>query len=172
VPTVRIPRTCPDRKQLTWALLIARVFPRARNSFQIFEGTHLRPGSRVHEADLRPTPDHPETPLLIEYAGNDRTGRGHNRSNDIHVLWKYEINGWVELARVTSQGPEWVTHLMPMALKHMRGSIPNDAEIAGKATRRILEVLDRELEGLAADGRERAMSFLYDEFTARLLDAA
>jgi hypothetical protein len=169
---IRIPQTCTDRRQLTFAQIILRMSPRATPT--IFEGARFRTGSRVTECELRPTPDYPEIPLLLEYAGNDRTGRGHRRSNDIHVLWKFEseTSEWIELARVTSQGPEWFEHLGPIMRDHLRGGPnANEAEVAGKATRRILELMDRELESLARDGRERAMSFLYDAFTARLMAA-
>lgn len=153
-------------------MLVLRAFPRA--SVCAFEGTLQRTGSRVPEASLWPTPEYPETPLLIEYAGHDRSGRGHRRSNDLHVLWRYdpELGIWIELARVWSQGPEWYHHLLPIVLAQLRASCQNDVEIAGKATERVLHVLDRELAVLPIDGRDRAMSFLYDAFTARFMSAA
>lgn len=168
---VKIPHTCTDRKQLTYAQLILRMSTRGAPT--VFEGRHLKTGSQIDEAELRPTPEYPEVPLLLEFAGHDRSGAGHRRSNDIHVLWSWqsEPGEWIELARVTSQGPEWVYHLRHFMLAHFNGAVPNEAEIAGRATRRILEVLDRELESLASDGRARAMSFLHDAFIARMLAA-
>lgn len=167
---IRIPHSSiAGRGQLTYALLIGRVFPGAKNAFQAFEGTRYKPGARIPEAALHPTDEYPLVPIVIEYAGNDRTGRGHNRSNDVHVLWKFQAAEWIELARVTSQGPEWVVHLMPFVLDHVRGSaVAGEAEIAGRVTRRIMDILDRELTALSRDGRDRAMSFLYDAVTARM----
>ncbi len=166
---VRIPRTSNDRKEATYAQLVRRV--NARGGVP-FDGRLMRTGSLIEEADLRPAPDWPATPLLIEYAGNDHSGHGHRRSNDIHVLWKFTGGEWIELARVMSQGPEWWHHLGPIVLREIRSAPANYVELAGKVTDQVLALLDRELNALEDEGRGRAMSFLYDEFTARMVRAA
>jgi hypothetical protein len=169
--TIRIPRTCQFRREPTYAMLIRRV---NRRKVIAFEGRYFRTGVTVDERELRPTLEWPEIPLLIEYAGSDRTGRGHRRSRDIHVLWKFEIGQWVELARVSSQGPEWVHHLKPIVLRELRVAPVNYIALATDATGRVLALLDAELDAMDEDeGRERIMFLLYDRFTARLLgDAA
>jgi hypothetical protein len=132
----------------------------------------LRCGSRVDAGALRPTVDYPEVPLLIEYAGNDASGRGHNRSNDIHVLWRYESEAgeWVELARLLSRGPEWISDMVPIVQRELRGAAPIQyLEVAQKISALVLGVLDRELSALEDEGRCRVMSFLYDQFSARLV---
>jgi hypothetical protein len=170
LPTVRIPRTNDDRRQQTYAQLIQRVNRRGPIPF---EGRLLRTGSKIEEADLRPDTEWPETPLLIEYAGNDRSGRGHIRSRDIHVLWKFQNHEWIELSRATSHGPEWWYHLKPAVLRELSMPEVNYVELAGKASERVLELLDRELDQLPpGEGRERALSFIYDQFSARMVSQA
>lgn len=111
MPLVRIPRSASDnrRREATYATLI-----RCVNDWRAaipFEGRLLRTGSRIEEAELRPGPDWPATPLLIEYAGTDHSGCGHNRSNDIHVLWKFTDGRWIEVETVISQGRGWWHHI-------------------------------------------------------------
>lgn len=134
----------------------------------------FRCGSHVELSDLRPTPEYPETPLLLEYAGNDRSGRGHRRSRDIHILWRLnaERGEFEELARCLSQGSEWFDHMAPIARREIERGAPkpvNFADEAGAATRRVLALLDDELSALEDEGRDRVLSFLSDQFTARLV---
>lgn len=137
---------------------------------QPFEGRLFRCGMRVAVSDLRPTADYPEVPLLIEYAGNDASGSGHNRSNDIHLLWRYQAGAWVELARVASQGREWVFDILPIVQRELAGApVHQCVADAEKVSQLVLGVLDRELLTLAGEGRSRALSFLWDELAARLV---
>lgn len=170
MPTVRIPSSSPSRRERTYAQLILRVFP--RRQVGAFEGVMLRCGSRIDETALWPAPDYPETPLLVEYAGSDRSGRGHNRSNDVHVLWKYDAAGqdWIEIARVISQGPEWVMHLLPIVQQLLANPGVNFAEVAVEASGRVLALLDRELDVLEDEGRGRVMSFIFDQFASRAVE--
>jgi hypothetical protein len=165
VATIRIPCS-NDRRQATYAQLIRRV--NMRGSIP-FEGRLLRTGAAIEEADLRPTPEWPETPLLIEYAGNDRSGHGHRRSNDLHILWRFDAGEWIEIARISSQGPEWHYHLVPIVRREICSAPVNFVEVAGKITELVLALLDHELDGLEDEGRARTMSFLYDKFTARFV---
>ena len=178
MPTVRIPRTS-GRQKRGWALLIRRVSP--CGGIRILEGTHLRPGSAVSEADLRPTPEYPVTPLLIEYAGTtgrDSEGRkahGHNRALDVHILWRYDRPaGWTEIARVASEGPGWREYFLPIVTREFekwRSDDPVDhvAE-ARAASSRICAAIDIELARLEAEDRRRVVSFLYDQIVARFTD--
>jgi hypothetical protein len=164
---VSIPRSNPSRSERTYALLVRS----ARRDVYPFEGRFFRCGARVNEAALRPTPAFPEVPLLIEFAGTDRSGWGHNRSNDIHVLWRYDRRRGLfrEVARTKSRGPEWRVDLQAVLERELVAPDLDFAELATEATTRILKVLDRELAELPGDGRVRAMSFLHDEIAARLV---
>lgn len=165
---VLIPRTSQSRGALGYAKLLCRVRP--RRTFDAFEGTLLRPGARIDEADLRPAPDYPAIPILLEYAGHDSSGRGHRRSNDIYVLWRYDAAacGWLELIRCTCQGADWIEQLKPIALREIaRSSEPVDARHAADVCGRVLGVLDQALERLDRDERHLVMSFVYQAFSAR-----
>ena len=116
----RIPRSSPSWREKTFCQLILRL--PVRPGIHFFEGgIYFRCGSSVEESALHPTPEYSETPLLLEYAGRDHTGRGHNRSNDIHVLWQWNAaeSEWRELARVLSRGPEWFHHLAPIVRREL-----------------------------------------------------
>jgi hypothetical protein len=169
VPTVSIPRTNQDRRQQTCAQLIHRV---NRRGLVPFEGRFFKTGRAVEEADLRPAEDWPAVPLLVEYAGNERSGHGHNRSRDIHILWKLENHEWIELARVTSHGPEWWYHLKPIVMREIRSTEINFVELARQASVRVMELLDLELDRLPGEGRERLLSFISDQFSARMVSEA
>jgi hypothetical protein len=86
-----------------------------------FAGVFLRSGAVVDGASLWPTSDYPAIPLLIEFAGSDRSGRGHNRSLDIHVLWRFDGRAFREVARVKSQGREWVFDFLPIVEREISG---------------------------------------------------
>jgi hypothetical protein len=172
VPRVAIPRTCKYRRQPTYAKLLLRVY--RDRTWNAFEGKLLKPGALIDEAELWPTPEYPEIPLLLEYAGHDRTGRGHRRSNDIYLLWRYERSraAWVELIKCTCQGADWIEQLKPIAIAELgRAVLPvtmeEAAAQAASVTGRVLGVLDHELEMLGPRDRHLVMTFVYQEFSAR-----
>jgi hypothetical protein len=170
---VLIPRTSQSRGMLGYAKLLCRIRP--RRTFDAFEGTLLRPGALIDEAALRPAPDYPAIPILLEYAGHDRSGRGHRRSNDIYVLWRYDaaVCGWLELIRCTCQGADWIENLKPIALRELARSsepgvdVDRAARHAADVSGRILGALDVELERLDRDERHLVMAFIYQAFSAR-----
>lgn len=147
-----------------------RVYP--ERTLGAFEGRLLRCGSNVEEAELRPTEEYPEVPLLLEFAGHDASGSGHRRSNHVHILWKLnrKTKEFEELARVKGQGAEWIYHLKPIIIRELHRAEMTSSEIAWQASLRILRVLDDELERLQREGKAHLMSFLHDEFTARLVN--
>ena len=138
-----------------------------------FEGVLFKPGATVDESALWPTPEYPAVPLLLEYAGNDRTGRGHNRSNDVYLLWRYDraLGSWVELVRSVSRGAEWVERIKAVALLELGLPVladnPADPASAAGITDRVLSLLDRELEMLGPHERHLVMDYCYQEFSAR-----
>lgn len=169
---VAIPRTCPRRQDLTYARLLLRVYP-LRTMANAFEGVLLKPGAMVDESALWPSPEYPEIPILLEYAGSDRTGRGHNRSNDVYLLWRYDRarGAWVEIARSVSRGAEWIERIKAVALLELGLPVlpadPADTASAAGITDRVLGLLDRELERLCPQDRHLVMNFVYQEFSAR-----
>lgn len=165
---VRIPHSAPTRSEKTYAQLIRRVSPDPR--LAILEGAWFKTGAAVDAAELWPSPDYPLVPLLLEYAGTDRSGRGHNRSRDLHILWRYDATAgeFTELARVLSRGAEWFEHLAPIVRAEIRRAPVNNEERAGYAVTRVMEVLDGELCELESAGRTAALARIYTQVSARL----
>lgn len=172
---VRIPHSAAARGERTYAQLIRRISPDP--GLAIIEGTWLKTGSHVEESQLWPASDYPLAPLLLEYAGSDRSGRGHARSRDLHILWRYDADAgaFIELARVLSCGAEWVYHLAPIIRTEL-GSVsraPADrAERAAEAVTRVIDVLDGELRELEDEGRIAALARIYTQVSARLCASA
>jgi hypothetical protein len=166
---VHIPKTCEYRGALTYATLLSRVYP--RRTWNAFEGKRFKPGALIDEAELWPGPEFPAIPVLLEYAGDDRTGRSGRRPNHTYLLWRYDRKNalWVELARCTGQdGGDWIEYIKPIArLELARDAEPIDARHAAAVSVLVLAALDLELEKLSTEDRHLVMSFVYREFTAR-----
>jgi hypothetical protein len=113
--------------------------------------------------------------MLLEYAGSDRSGRGHKQSNSVYILWRFELlkSEWVEVARASSQSDDWQMHLVPIAFAEInRQAPPRDATYATAVCRRVLGALDSELDRLTIDDRDMVMHFVYEQFTARAVTYA
>jgi hypothetical protein len=156
------------RREPTWALVVRGV--RSSRGLAVFDGAWVRTGSTVPASELRPSPDYPQIPLLIEFAGSDRTGRGHTRSQDIHILWRFDPVGraWSEVIRTLSQGSEWIADIAAAVRRELRAEPAGGVENARRTAQKVIEVLDTELDALDTDARTRALAFLYDQFAARL----
>jgi len=117
---VRIPSSAPRRTALKYAKLLRRVRSVSRCGLD-WEGTFIHPGALVEETDLRPSPDWPEHPCLLECAGISKAGRGHNRSELLYSLWQYDHDrhDWMELGRASSQTWTWAADLAPLAKRAM-----------------------------------------------------
>ena len=175
MPKVPIPNNRLSRNEMGYAKLLLRVYPRRTNGLDPYDGQLLTPGSVIEQAELWPTTEYPATPLLLEYAGSDQSGRGHKRSNSIYILWRFELvrSEWAEVARAVSQGDDWRTYLVPIAFAEInRGSPPRDATYAAGVCSRILGALDSELDRLTIDDRNMVMHFIYEQFTARAVTYA
>lgn len=165
-----IPRTTTSRKERTYARLVRAV---TRNASGLaFEGRLLRCGESIEESELWPDDDYPAVPLLVEFAGRAVVGRGHNRSSWLYILWRYEVNAhmWREIARTSSVGADWVEHLRPIALVEIGRKRAEPVDVATRVSGRVLVMLDGELDSLAEDERLLAMSLIYEQVTARLVE--
>jgi hypothetical protein len=167
---VRLPRTAQTRLDLTFAILIHRVLPQ-RVMGDAFEGPRFRPGATVAESELWPEPDYPKLPLLIEYAGSDRAGNGHRRSNQTYILWRFDPTAgeWAELARSAAVSTEWVETLKAVALRHLTATEPENPKAAGDATARVLGLLELELEPLESRERSSLLGLLWEQVLGRLV---
>jgi hypothetical protein len=165
---IRLPRS-QTGNGLAYAILIHRIFPH-RTMGDVFEGRRLRPGAKLQDAELGPAAGLPEPPLLLEYAGSDRKGHGHRRSQHLYILWRYnrDSRDWTQLASASAEGLEWVDTLRRVALRNLSGAVA-PAVAAHGATSRILTALESELEVLDTDSRHLLLGMLYEQFTARLV---
>src|SRR5947209_4528807 len=104
---VRLPRSS-DSHSLSYAILIHRIRTR-RMLGDAFEGRRLSPGATVAKTELWPTADRSVPPLLLEYAGSDRSGSGHRRSQHTYILCQFRPaqEKWHELVRASAEAMEW-----------------------------------------------------------------
>jgi hypothetical protein len=166
---IRLPRSNSQSPgSLSYAVLIKKICPQ-RTMGDAFEGRRLRPGSIVPESQLC---QFAKNPLILEYAGSDRSGSGHRRSSHIYILWRYQADirePWRELARTTAEGLEWITVLRPIAIQQLssrrtqRGGKDPVVEQAGAAISRVLSLLHSEMEILNVDERRCFLGFLYEQ---------
>ncbi len=135
-----------------------------------FEGILFKPGSFVDDSALWPDAKYPAVPLLLEFAGCDGTGRGHNRSSQIHVLWRFapECRVWIEIARTLSQGSEWLPHMLELVTMALDAPLPPDAENAAKTVTRLLSSMDKELAQLSDEEKDIALNLIYEQIAARM----
>jgi hypothetical protein len=145
------------------------VYP--RRPFAPFAGPRLRPGALIAERELWPADDFPARPLLFEYAGIAETGRGHRRSTQLYILWRYERESstWRELARATATGLEWVEVLRTAALHDLRSEPEDLARAAAAASSRVLAAVEAEMALLDRTPAQIFLGFLWDSFQARLV---
>ena len=165
---IRLPRTGGRSTGGTsFAKLLTYVDPEASTGFG-FEGKILRPGTTVTETELWPD-GYPPTPVLLEYAPPlPGHGRGHNRGDQLYILWKFdrEKNEWVELGRARSVSWEWAIDLRPLAVRALAEArsvvavLPNLVGIAA----RISGFLDGELKPLEVPDRQKVLSVIHDQF--------
>jgi len=142
-----------------------------RLSVRTFEGQYLKCGSKVERSELRPDPSYPETPLLLEFAGSDRSGHGHNLSNSIYILWRLTDHGWVEVGRALATGADWVPQIRFLALRELGGPPPADPQLASQTARQLVRRLDEEFRTLSAADRQIALGMVYEQVAARMVES-
>jgi hypothetical protein len=167
MPTVQIPRSAISRGVPTYTQLIRRIYP--QRAFAAFKGRYFKCGKQIDTAELWPDSGYPAVPLLLEYAGNDKTGWGHRRSNDIYLLWRYDMarNEFVEVARFSGDGRDAISHMKFVAFREIRRGCVPDPALARKVAERVLTLLDDEVDCLEADERAIALSFVFEQLAAR-----
>jgi hypothetical protein len=166
--TVQLPRSA-NSQGLSYAILIHRIRTECILG-DAFEGRRFRPGVTVAEKDLWPTPDHPETPLLLEYVGSDRSGHGHRRSQHLYILWQYRNRQWKEIVRASAEALEWIDVIRPVALRYLASKESRESGVspAVSAASRVLAVLRSELDHIGMSDRRNFLGLLYEQFTAQL----
>jgi hypothetical protein len=167
---ISVPRSAVSGREFCYARLLRRVHP-DRAMADAFEGALLKPGSHVDESALWPDARYPAKPVLLEFAGSDHTGSGHNRSNQIYILWRYEPEPgeWVEIVRCLTQNADWITYFIPIALAELGGMPAPDADVAAHVAERLAAQLDQELKGLSRDDRSLVLNLFSEQVAARMM---
>jgi hypothetical protein len=170
---IRLPRTSTRADTGScFAKLIRRVREIRTGGFE-FEGKFLRPGARLTLEQLRPSPEYPSTPIIIEYARGAKYGPGLRRREYLYIAWRFDVecHQWRELGRAVGIGAEWTDVLRPIivcALKQARGDVPAIALDVQAVADRISAFLDAELMPLDEPDRRRIIAVVHDQFAFRL----
>lgn len=136
----------------------------------------LRPGAWVTRAELHPSAEYPEIPVLLEYSVAPARDVGlARRSPSLYVLWRWQpdLRQWRELGRVASDSWDWAIDLRPLAIRALaqgRGETADAAAVdLSRIARDISVFLDKQLEILPPADRARLIGILHDQFATRFI---
>lgn len=173
---VRLPLSRIKRSQPTYAKLLKLVDPRSRTAFE-WKGDLLAPGSTIPESQLWPNGTFPRTPLIVEFAGAENPGRGHNRhlSDNTVILWRYERSDaqdgkFIEVGRVSAPAGMWAMLLEPLvrdAMAKESGFVALDFDLIRS---RISRVIAAELDLVGNGDRARLLTLVHDELAGRIAE--
>jgi len=133
-----------------------------------FEGRLMRPGITVTDAELRPTAEYPETPVLLEYAQvAAQAHRGHNRRESLYVLWRFDAEGnrWHELGRAYAQSWECALELRAIAVRALRPRVDVMPDLTAIEAR-IRAALAGELAQIEPGYRGQVLAIIHDQLAA------
>lgn len=168
MPRVKVPHSGGRRGHTHYAKLIKTVELGASAAGFSFRGKLLRPGSEVAESELRPGPDWPAEPLVLEcFSQGD--GWGNRRSTHTYILWVYREGRWHELGRANAVGAEWIAFLEPAVSRAVHATRwPFSPEELAARARRIRQALDSELAGLNQEQSTEVLNLVYNELATRI----
>jgi hypothetical protein len=168
VKLVHLPRTATSRNAITYIKLIHSVKIDHTFGGYRFDGPLFRPHATIEEAELRPSPDYPKIPLLLECAGPAAPGLGHKRAKQLYILWKYDParRDWDEVARTAAVDRDWTVDLGPIARRELQTK-PILVDPPGIADRVLLKLED-ELEPLERRAQRLVLLAVYDRFASRV----
>lgn len=162
---VRIPRSSSRRGEACYAKLLSRVAPDAQSGFD-FQGTFLRAGGLLPESALWPCRQYPKVPVLLEFAGSDGSGSGHNPSSWLYVLWRYQEGQWREVVRTAACSNEWCAVLGPLAASLINKQAKPVAIDA--LADRIRRLLNAEFDRAGPEDRGKVAAIVHDQLAVRL----
>lgn len=162
---VRIPRTAPRASAQVFARLLIHVDPTVRIGG--FEGTLIQPGRYVAESALRPTPQHPAVPVLLECAG--QSGRGHNRGDSLWLLWRYHSGEWIEIARAYAPDWTWANDLRPIAIRALGQEKTVETPKLEQKASRVIVAIDRQIRELGHEQQHQVLCVVERQLAARMV---
>ena len=168
---VRIPRSSPRACRDDYVKLLRDVDPDALCGYG-FEGTILRPGATVTDAQLRPSDDYPARPLLLEAAVVPSSEPACRRRNEqLYILWLFDEdrNGWTDIGRARSRSWHWAEELRAIAVRALQEQRPKLVAVVdyGEIEKRICAVVDQELRSLEDAHRWRVLGIVHDHVARR-----
>ena|SRR5579872_3669870 len=152
---IRLPRSCgPKANGIISCEVLFRVEPGASAGLG-FHGKFMKPGATVPESSLRPSPEFPPTPVVLEFAG-----RCGHETESLHVLWLLRDRQWFELGRAQSKSWEWAIDLRPIAVRALaQQADPGRVDIL-TLVGRLNAALDFILSALDPDDKPAACAIL------------
>ena|SRR5579872_1638392 len=158
---IRLPRSSGRSSATTSLKLLSRVNPERPGAFA-FEGTFLRPGGTIAKAQL------PSPALLLECCGSTGNGWGHNRSETLHILWRWDGADWKDIAQMRSVGSEWVEVFHPIITREL--ATPKNEQVLDLIgiVQRVLGSLESELEGGTNEDRLEVFEVIYERLPAMM----
>lgn len=167
--SVRLPLSSPVRSKCTWLRLLQRTNPARYLLDEAWQGALLTPGVSVAESALRPGPDWPSVPVLLECAGVVKSGWGHRRSESLYILWRYVDGQFRELARAVSSDLSWARDLQPLAQRAIDEGMPAPSpQDAALGAERILEQIDVLLASSEGSCRALILARIYNGLAGRV----
>ena len=133
--------------------------------------------ARVNLAELRPSLDYPEIPVLLEHTKGEAQGiAGNRRAPSLYVLWRWvpETQEFFEMGRAASFSWEWAYDLGPLAKPRSR--VGWRAAPRRPRARSICRKWRPKYRSSSTNGwmilkpveRERLLGILHDQLAARL----
>ena len=122
--TISLPST-PARPGRSDPMRYVRILRRVRMSAAEgwrLEGDIYKQGARLDRPRL------PDPLVALELAGAVKIGHGHNRSEYLYILWRWD-GAWREIARAISAAWDWSWQLGPIARKLLIGDTPREQQI-------------------------------------------
>jgi hypothetical protein len=110
--------------------------------------------------------------LVLECAGPESAGRGHNRSEVLWILWRWERGDWRECGRALAIGREWIhilgplaEHLLtePVALHEVKARCASLAE-------EIAEMVQNRVRREPIELQKQVWQSLYDQIPGRIVE--
>jgi len=172
---VRLPQSGPNRQCMKYCKLLSKVDQNTGPSGYAFHGKIFRPGLSCALSSLRPSPEYPEVPVLLECAGPIEPAKYELKgmrdvTSYLYILWQLHGSTWVELARTQSTSSTWTLDLAHVARRALSegGAQERQPLDMSAAANRIMGLFEREVEGL--DGLEKwdLACLLHDSIAAQV----
>jgi hypothetical protein len=133
---------------------------------------YFRAGKSIPLAALWPSAEAPRIPVLVECTLSPRATAGvcPYKGELLYILWRYQDQEWIEVARCFSLDAEWWVTLHPIIVRELArsGAEPKPVDVRAM-TQRAAEYLDAQLADLTAAERAAMLIRLHDLLAGRIV---